>query len=106
MGSLIDLQRVHRALANLDCIAKAHPELKQGEGKWSNNLDVLESAIVGTPAKDRTAAYKARLRAKGYRQVTLFLSPDAHVQLRKLTTANPDLSVGEIVSDILINIRQ
>lgn len=102
MAGTVDLPRIQRALANLDRLAKNHPELKQGGAKWGNNLDALESAIVGTPAKDRVAAYKKRLHEKGYKRVTIFLAPAAQAKLEKLIAANPGQSIGEIVSDVLI----
>lgn len=102
MPRAVDLPRIQRALAKLDQIAANHPELCQGEAKWADNLDMLESIVMGTPAKDRSAAYKARLRAKGYRQVSLFLTPEAHARLEKLVSSQPGRSVGEIVSDILV----
>lgn len=97
----VDLPRIRRALSKLDRIATEHPELCQGGARWADNLDALETAIVGTPAKERSAAYKARLREKGYRQISAFLSPEAQDRLKKLITDYPNRSVGDIISDTL-----
>ena len=97
----IDLPRIRRALSELDRIATEHPELCQGGARWVDNLDALETAIVGTPARERSAAYKSRLKEKGYRQISIFLSPAAQDRLTKLVADYPSQSVGDIISDVL-----
>lgn len=97
----IDLPRIRSALSELDRIATEHPELRQCDVRLANNIDALETAIVGTPAKDRSAAYKNRLREKGYRQVSIFLSPEAQTRLKQLIADYPNRSVGDVVSSAL-----
>lgn len=96
----IDLPRARRALAELDRIAAEHPELCRGGERWADNLDELERAM-GTPAKIRTAAYKSRLREKGYKQISIFLSPQAQERLAELAENAPERSIGDIISDVL-----
>ena len=96
----IDLPRARRALAELDRIAAEHPELCRGGERWADNLDALERAM-GTPAKIRTAAYKSRLREKGYKQISIFLSPQAQERLAELAENAPERSIGDIISDVL-----
>ena len=100
MNRPIDLPRARRALAELDRIAAEHPELCRGGERWADNIDALERAM-GTPAKIRTAAYKGRLREKGYKQISVFLSPQAQERLAKLAENAPDKSIGDIISDVL-----
>lgn len=99
----IDLPRIRRALANLDRIAAEHPDYCQGQGQW-NEAEVKK--IMGTPTPERMKAYRARLRAQGWKQVAMFLSPEAVNRLDELRRQFPEKSTGEIVSDALTDHAQ
>ena len=73
---MIDLPRIRRARANLDRLAAEHPEyLNQGE-PWSEHLDELESLVMSTPGRERTAAYRARLKEQGRRALHVSVPVD------------------------------
>ena len=95
----IDLLRIRRALARLDQIAVDHPEYCQGQGQWDEH-EVKK--IMGTPINERMKAYRARLRERGWRQVAMYLSPEAVAQMEALRQQHPDQSVGELVSNALV----
>ena len=96
----IDLPRIRRALGNLDRIAAEHPEYCQHQGQWDESE--VEKIVMGTPVNERMKAYRARLRERGWRQVAMYLSPDAVAQIEALRQQHPDQSVGELVSNILV----
>jgi len=98
----IDLPRIRRALANLDRIAAEHPEYCQGQGQWDEH-EVKK--LMGTPVNERMKAYRARMRERGWKQVAMYLSPEALEQLDQLKEQYPDSSVGEIMSALLIEER-
>lgn len=97
---VIDLPRVRRALSALDQIAAEHPELRQGSGRWADHLEELDR--MTKPAKNRMQAYRARLRERGWRQVAMFLNPEALARLDQLRQQHPDSSIGELVSAALV----
>ncbi len=86
MSKVIDLPRAKRALAALDKLVIDHPELCQGDGpRWTDNLEELDKLTMGTPTKERTAAYRRRLREKGYRTITVNMQAEAHERLLNLS---------------------
>ena len=97
----IDLPRIRRALANLDRIAAEHPEYCQGQGQWD---ETEVKKIMGTPVNERMKNYRARLRERGWKQVAMYLSPEAVAQIEALRQQHPDQSVGELVSNILMQL--
>lgn len=99
----IDLPRIRRALANLDRIAARHPEYCQHQGEWD---EAEVKKLMGTPTTERMKAYRGRLRAQGWKQVAMFLSPEAVSRLEELRREFPEKSIGEIVSDALTNHAQ
>ncbi len=104
MSKVVDLPRVRRALSALDKIALDHPDLCQGGGgRWSENLEELDR--ITQPTKNRMQAYRARMRERGWRQVAMFLSPDAYACLGQLRDQYPDKAIGELVSDALLGGR-
>jgi len=73
---IIDLPRIRRALAKLDQIAAENPErLNQGE-PWSEHLEELETIVMSTPGRERTAAYRARLKEQGLRALHVSVPAD------------------------------
>ena len=96
----IDLERVKRTRLELADVVKRHPELCQGEGAWSDNLEQLEESIM-TPTKDRMAKYRAKQREKGLKAITIFLTPEAQQQLAAIMAERPDATMGEIISEAL-----
>jgi hypothetical protein len=55
-----------------------------------------------TPAKQRIAAYRARQRAKGMKEIAVHLTPEALKALRLLLNTNPAASMGEVISSALV----
>jgi predicted DNA-binding transcriptional regulator AlpA len=55
-----------------------------------------------TPAKQRIAAYRARQKAKGMKEIAVHLAPEALEALRLLLDTNPDASMGEVISSALV----
>ena len=95
----IDLLRIRRALARWDQIAVDHPEYCQGQGQWD---EPEVKKIMGTPINERMKAYRARLRERGWRQVAMYLSPEALARLDQLREQHPAQSIGELVSAALV----
>ena len=95
----IDLPRIRRALANLDRISAEHPEYCQHQGQWD---ETEVKKLMGTPVNERMKNYRARLRERGWRQVAMYLSPEAVAQIEALRQQHPDQSVGELVSNALV----
>ena len=102
MSAVIDLPRIRRALAELDRIAEAHPEMCRGLGQWDEKA--VESIIVGTPAKDRVRAMRERLAAKGVKREIFFATPEAQAALAELRTLRPDQTRDNILCDALIQL--
>ena len=97
----IDLPRIRRALARLDQIAAEHPEYCQGEGRWDETE--VERIIMGTPVNERMKAYRSRLRERGHKQVSMYLTAEAIAKIEELRQQHPEQSVGELVSYALVN---
>ena len=55
-----------------------------------------------TPAKQRIAAYRARQKAKGMKEIAVHLTPEALEALRRLQGTSPDASMGEVISSALV----
>lgn len=55
-----------------------------------------------TPAKQRIAAYRARQKAKGMREIAVHLTPEALEALHLLLDTSPDTSMGEVISSALV----
>lgn len=92
----MDLLRIRRALKQLDRIAAEHPDYCQHRGQWTETK--VEKMLMGTPVNERMKAYRARLRERGWKQVAMYLSPDALKRLDELRQQHPEKSVGELVS--------
>jgi hypothetical protein len=85
-GKAVDLVRVRKALAELDRLVAENPELCNGNGpRWADHLPELDRLTMGTPTKQRIIEYRARLRAKGYKASTVYLSADTHERLLRLS---------------------
>lgn len=97
----VDLPRVRRALAELDRIAVAHPDLCQGKGQW-NEQEVEK--IMGTPVSERVKAYRHRLREQGRTRISVFLKPEASAALQALRSRHPNTPINDIVSDVLTGV--
>lgn len=54
-----------------------------------------------TPAKERVAKYRDRLRADGHWRLFAHLTADAKVALDCLRQAHPDLTINELLSQLL-----
>lgn len=102
MSAVIDLPRIRRALAELDRIAEAHPEMCQGLGQWDEKA--VESIIVATPAKDRVRAMRERLAAKGVKREIFFATPEAQAALAELRALRPDQTRDYILCDAVIHL--
>lgn len=96
----IDLPRIRRALSNLDRIAAEHPEYCQQQGQWDESA--VEKIVMGTHVNERMKAHRARLQAEGYWRLSAFISPEAQESLKQLRQAHPDLTLNELVSEVLI----
>ena len=95
---VVDLVRVRTALAELDRLAAEHPERCNGNGpKWADHLPELDKLTMGTPVKQRIKDYRARLRAKGYKASTVYLSAAAHDRLLRLSQQG-GLTYGDLVA--------
>jgi hypothetical protein len=55
-----------------------------------------------TPAKQRIAAYRARQKAKGMKEIAVHLTPEALKALRLLLNTSPAASMGEVISSALV----
>lgn len=99
MPKTIDLPRIRRALSELDRIAAEHPEYCQHQGQW--NETAVKEMVMGTPAKERVAAYRDRLRADGNWRLSAHLSADAKAALDQLRQSHPDLTINELLSQLL-----
>ena len=100
-GGVVDMGRVRKALAELDKLVAEHPELCNRNGpKWADHLPELEKLTMGTPVKQRIKDYRARLRAKGYRSTTVYLSAAAHERLLRLSQ-QAGLSYGDLLGRAL-----
>ncbi len=94
---VIDLTRARNALAELDRLAAEHPErCNQGGPKWADNLPELDKLTMGTPVKTRIKDYRARLRAKGYKASTVYLSATTHERLLRLSQ-QARLAYGDLI---------
>ena len=102
MSAVIDLPRIRRALAELDPIAEAHPEMCQGLGQWDEKA--VESIIVGTLAKDQVRAMRERLAAKGVKREIFFTTPQAQAALAELRALRPDQTRDYILCDAMIHL--
>ncbi len=99
MTQIVDLPRYRRACAALDQLVSDHPELRQGGGRWSDNLEELDS--MTKPMNARMQAYRDRLRDRGMKQVAMLLSPADTKRLDSLREKYPDMTIGEIVGAAL-----
>ncbi|CDH45321.1 hypothetical protein [Candidatus Contendibacter odensensis] len=98
MQTIVDLEQVKRTRIELADVVKRHPELCQGEGRWSDNLDALEDGIMAT-GKQRMEKYRAK--EKGLKAVNVFLTPEAQETLAAIMAEHPNLTMGEIISEAL-----
>ena len=97
-GKAVDLARVRKALAELDRLVAENPELCNGNGpKWADNLPELDKLTMGTPVKQRIIEYRQRLRAKGYKASTVYLSAEAHERLLRLSQ-DAGLPYGDLIA--------
>lgn len=96
-GVVVDMGRVRKALSELDKLVAEHPELCDRNGpRWADNLDELDKLTMGTPAKTRIKDYRARLRAKGYKAATVYLTATAHERLLRLSQ-QAGLAYGDLI---------
>lgn len=93
----IDLASIRDALAELDRLAKEHPELCGNGPTWT--IEEVEEIV--TPTKDRMKAFRERRAADGYRRITFYADPQTHAALCALRTANTGKTVDEIISAAL-----
>lgn len=100
MQTIIDLEQVKRTRIELADVVKRHPELCQGEGQWSDNLDTLEEVIMAT-GKQRMDKYRAKQKEKGLKAVNVFLTPEAQETLAAIMEERPGVTMGEIISEVL-----
>jgi ElaB/YqjD/DUF883 family membrane-anchored ribosome-binding protein len=100
MDNIVDLPRIRRALSELDRIAAEHPEYCQHQGQWDEQE--VEKLLMGTPVKERMKAYRSRLKERGHKQVSMYLTPEAVALIDELRQQHPDQSVGELVSNRLV----
>ena len=70
----VDLPAIKGSLDRLTELAKEHPDLTQGTENWSDHLDELDRLTMPakTP-KERQKSYRDKLRAAGYRSITVWL---------------------------------
>ena len=98
---IIDLGRVRKARIALDKLVAEHPErCNQGGPKWADNLTELDKLTMGTPVKTRIRDYRARLRTKGYKAATVYLSAMAHERLLRLSQ-QAGLAYGDLIEQAL-----
>ena len=96
-GAVVDLARVRNALAELDRLVAEHPERCNRNGpKWADHLPELDKLTMGTPVKQRIKDYRARLREKGYKASTVYLSAAAHDRLLRLSQQG-GLTYGDLI---------
>ena len=97
MNKIVDLVRARKALTELDRLAAEYPErCNWGGPKWADNLDELDKLTMGTPVKTRIKDYRARLRAKGYKASTVYLSAATHERLLRLSQ-QAGLAYGDLI---------
>ena len=97
MNKIVDLVRVRKALTELDRLAAEHPERCNRDGpKWADNLDELDKMTMGTPTKTRIKEYRARLREKGYKASTVYLTAATHERLLRLSQ-QAGLAYGDLI---------
>lgn len=101
MAKPVDLLRYRRACAALDKIVAHHPELRQGGGKWADNLQELDR-MTQTTVAERVKAFRSRKRADGWKQTTVYLSPDAQARLTALQQQFPGYSVNDLINLALV----
>ena len=96
MSQPIDLPRAQAALTELDRLAREHPELIKGDGEcWSDNINELETVLMVTPGKSRQAAYRERMKERGYRQFTLWLDTATADLLYELAEKRSEESMND-----------
>ena len=96
--NVVDMGRVRKALSELDRLAAEHPELCNPSGpRWADNLDELDKLTMGTPVKTRIKDYRARLRAKGYRGVMVYLTADGYDRLARLSQHKGGVAYGDLI---------
>ena len=100
MPNVVDLAKVKHTRQELANLVQRHPELCQGEGRWSENLNILEEAIM-TPQKERMEKYRAKQRERGMKAVNVFLTPEAQAVLAAIMAERPDATMGDIISEAL-----
>ena len=109
MGAVVvDLPGVLAARAALEELAAAHPELCQGAGRWTDNLEELDAMTTGqTPGQtpERVKKYRRRLVDEGRRQVAVWLTAEAAARLDVLRAGTPGASAGDILSRALLDWR-
>ena len=92
MSKIVSL-RTRRALVALDKLAAAHPERCQGIGHWDETT--VRKIVMGTPGKERSRAFRSRMKDRGWKQTNVYLSPDAQDRLRELQQEPKELMLGE-----------
>jgi hypothetical protein len=97
--STVDLNRARQALAELDRLADENPD-RLGDGPaWSDNQEQLEDAM-GTPAKQRLAQYRERMRSAGYAPMSVYLQEEARDRLKRLSEERGE-SYGDVIAAAL-----
>ncbi len=98
MNTVVDLPRIRKALAALDKLAADNPERFQGVGTWTESA--VEEIIMATPTKDRVAAYRARMRDKGYRGIYVF-APESAIEKLKALSESTGMTYGDLIKAAL-----
>ena len=99
MARVADLPRIRRARIALDKLAADNPERCQRIGRWDEQNT---REIIMTPVRERSRAYRSRMKEKGWKQTNVYLSPDAQERLKELQQQYPAQSIGELVSAALV----
>lgn len=101
--STVDLNRARQALAELDRLADEHSD-RLGDGPaWSESHEQLEKAM-GTPARERVAQYRNRMRASGYAPMSVYLPQEARDRLKRLSEERGE-SYGDVIAAALAAIE-
>lgn len=61
---------------------------------------MADNAAMGTPANERTKAYRARQRQRGHKPLSVYLSVEADNALQQLRQHYPQHSLNDLVSAI------
>jgi hypothetical protein len=86
MTKPLKLKAIRNSLRRLDEIAEMHPELKEGEAAWKDNLEELEHIVVKSTA-ERQRDWRERQKAMGLQRLTIWLDQKALRRLERLLKA-------------------